>query len=80
MIGRHVELANAAGNVRALLDAHQPFVFAQLLADFAGHLKETRRRAVYFPQNIVERFLRYIRIVAQRLERLLLPLELLEKV
>ena len=80
VIRRHVEFAYAAGDAGALLDAHQPFVLAQFLADLARHLKKFRRRAVDLPEDSVKGFLRNLGVVAQRLERLLLPFEFLQQV
>jgi len=36
MVGRQVEFAGSAGNASALLDTHQPFVVAQVLAYLAA--------------------------------------------
>ena len=43
VVGGQVELAHAAGNRRALLDRHQPFVFAQVRADLAGLREQVAR-------------------------------------
>ena len=40
VVGGQIELAHATGNRGAALDAHQPFVFAQVLADLAGHREQ----------------------------------------
>ena len=80
VIRGQVELADAAGNVGALPDAHQPLVLAQLLPDLARGLEQSRGGLVDLPQHVVERFLRHLGIVAQRLERVLLALQLLQQV
>ena len=41
VISRQIELADAAGDARALLDGHEPLVVAQMLAYLAGLREKT---------------------------------------
>ena len=80
VVGGQVELARAAGDPGALLDRHQPFVLAQVLADLAGHREQRRRGLLDVAQHAGERFLGDVGIVAERQQHLLLALELLQQV
>src|SRR4029077_19950093 len=80
MIRRQVELADAAGNARALFDRHQPLVVAKMLADLAGLGKQAAAGGVDLGQYGVECRRLDRRIVLERREQLALPLELLQDI
>src|SRR5665213_2052115 len=68
VVGGQVELADAAGNDAALLDRHQPFVVAQVLANLAGLRVQAAADFLDFLEQHVERMRLDVRIFAQWLQ------------
>jgi len=75
-----IELADAAGDAGTTLDAHQPVIVAQVLADLARHPEQRRRGVLDLVERARERILRNVRIVAKSQQALALPLEFLYQV
>jgi hypothetical protein len=65
VIARQIELANAARDCRAVLDRHQPFVLAQVLADLAMHRQKRCRRLFNFVERAGQCLFGNIWIVAE---------------
>jgi hypothetical protein len=80
VIRGQVELARAAGDAGALLDAHQPLVLAQVLADLAHHPVQAGVGVLDVAQHLDQHLLVDLRIVAERDHDLLLPVELLQQI
>ena len=80
VVRRQVELADAAGDCGALLDRHQPFVLAQMRSGAARLAEQRAARPLDVGEQRLEDARLDRRIVAQRDEQLLLPLELLQDV
>ena len=80
VIRGQIEFAHAPGNAGALLDRHQPLVLAQILADLAAHVEQRRARLLYIGNDLIQHFLGDFRIVAERQQHLLLPLQFLQQV
>jgi hypothetical protein len=76
---RQVELARSSGDAGALLDRHEPFVVPQVRPDLAGLRRELRADGVDLREQLLERALLDLRILAQRPEHLLLAFELLQE-
>src|SRR2546427_4771416 len=72
--------SNPAGDPAALLDRHQPIVFAKVLADLAGHCEKRRARALDVGDDLLEHAFRDLGVVAKPQEDLLLSFELLQQV
>ncbi len=80
VVGGQVELARAARDAGALLDAHQPLVLAQVLADAAAHAEQTVGGFLDGTGHLREDVLVDVGIAAECVHDLLLALELLEQV
>ena len=80
MIGGQIEFADATGDRRALLDRHQPFVFAQVRARLARLREQMSARCIDFVEQNAQRFVIDLRIAPKRSEQLFLALELLQNV
>ena len=80
VVGRQIEFADAAGNRRAALDAHQPVVLAQVLADLAGHAEQRGRRGLDLVQRAGQGFFGNFGIVAVGQQGLALTLQFLDEV
>jgi hypothetical protein len=80
VIGRQVEFADPAGNGGATLDAHQPVVLAQVLADLAMRGKQGGRRLFDFVEGAGQRLFGDFGVVAEGEQRLALALEFLDQV
>src|SRR6266545_547464 len=80
MVRRQIEFAGPSGDPGALLDRHQPFVLAKILADLAGHREQRCARALDVGNHLLEHVLGDLRVVAQGEQDLLLALEFLHQV
>ena len=80
MVGGEVKFARPAGDAGALLDAHQPFVFAQVLAYLAAHAKQAAAGIFDFIKHRIQRFLRNLRVVVQDGELAFLAFQFLQQV
>ncbi len=80
VVGRQVELADATGNRDAVLDRHQPFAFAQIVADLAMHGEQQRAGLFDFVERAGEGILGNFGIVAEGQQYLALALEFLHQV
>ena len=80
MVGRQVELADAAGDRRALLDRHQPLVVAQVRAGATLLRVNLRGDGIDLGEQRLERRAIDSRTRAERRQHLLLALELLQQV
>ena len=75
-----VELADAAGNRGAVLDGHQPFVLAQVMADLAVHGQQQGAGLLDFVECAGERLFGNVGIVAEGQQDLALAFEFLHQV
>ena len=80
MIGGQIEFTGTSGNARAAADAHQPFVFAQMLAEAPFHHQHARRRLFNLFEGFAECVFGNIRVVAERHQYLALAFKLLNEV
>ena len=80
VIGRQIEFAYAAGDAGSLFDAHQPFIFAQVLADLAAHAEQSAARPFNLVEHGFQRIFQYLWIVVQGIERFFLSLQFLQKI
>lgn len=75
----HPPQVGAAGNGHALLDIHQPFIVTQLMAKFAGVFQLAAHGRFDLTQYFVQRVFGDGGIVAQRLQRKALALQILDQ-
>ena len=80
VVGRNVELAHAPRDAGTLLDAHQPFIVAQRLADLAGVLAQQARGLFDFLNDFVEDVFSNRGVAAQAFHDDLLAIEFLQQV
>jgi hypothetical protein len=80
MVRRQIELAGAARDAGALLDRHEPVVFPQVLPDLAGHGEQCGGGLLDVLDYAEQSILRNVRVVLERQQDLLLPLQLLQQV
>ena len=80
MVGGQVEFADAAGDRGATLDAHQPVVLAQVVANLALHVEQRRRGLLDLVERAGEGRLGDVGVVAEGQQDLALPLEFLHEV
>jgi hypothetical protein len=80
MVGGQVEFADAAGNRGAALDAHQPVVLAQVVADLALHVEQRGGGLLDLVERAGKRRLGDVGIVAEGQQDLALALEFLHQV
>ena len=56
MVRRQIEFARSARNASALFDAHQPFIFAQMLAYFAVYTEQAVAGGFDLIEHGIQRF------------------------
>ncbi|MBV6406456.1 MAG: hypothetical protein EFKGCFLK_00001 [Rhodocyclaceae bacterium] len=80
VIGRQVEFADAAGYRGTALDAHQPVVLPQVMADLALHVEQRGGGLLDFIERAGKRRLGNVGVVAEGKQDLPLALEFLHEV
>ena len=80
MIRRQIELAGTTRDAGTVLDAHQPFVFAQVLSGFDRVGGERSVGHFNFTEHFGQRVLCDIGTAAKRIEHLALTLQFLHEI